>query len=146
MSDALLSQAEIDALLKELPSGGAEPVATLNIPDQNPINGGPFSVKEPQKKATDCAQDGAHHPNLDRILDIPLQIKVNLGQATRQVEDVISLVPGAIVEFDREVGEPVDIVLNGKLIARGEVVVVDEHFGVRIIQIISPQERVQKMA
>lgn len=149
MSDALLSQAEIDALLKELPSGGAEPGDPLSIPDrQKPVSGGPFSVRDwaPQKVITEPAQGGVPHPNLDRILDIPLQITVNLGQATRQVEEVISLVPGAIVEFDREVGEPVDIVLNGKLIARGEVVVVAEHFGVRIVQIISPQERVQKMA
>jgi len=86
------------------------------------------------------------HPNLERILDIPLQVKVTLGQGARSVKDVLNLMPGTIVEFERSVTEPVDITLNGKLIARGEVVVVEEHFGVRITQIISPQERVKKMA
>ncbi len=82
---------------------------------------------------------------MERILDIPLQVKVILGQGTRSVKDVLSLMPGAIVEFERNVAEPVDIMLNGKLIARGEVVVVEEHFGVRITQISSPLERVRKM-
>lgn len=134
MSSSLLSQAEIDALLSQIPS---------------PANGenqtGKTESTLPQQLASEKIVPPGSHPNLARILDIPLQVKVTLGQGPRSVKDVLNLMPGAIVEFERNVAEPVDITLNGKLIARGEVVVVEEHFGVRITQIISPLERVRKM-
>ncbi|MDW7651000.1 MAG: flagellar motor switch protein FliN [Bacillota bacterium] len=142
MSDALLSQEEIDALLKEMPTGQQEP--KLQPPEQPGSKPG-MSLRAAPRPAPATATMN-RHPNLERVLDIPLGITVNLGQTSRPIMDVVSLMPGAIVEFDRSVGDPVDIVLNGKLIARGEVVVIDEHFGVRITQIVSPQERVQKMA
>lgn len=135
MSSSLLSQAEIDALLAQIPS-------SVNGENQ----AGKTKSAQPQQPASEKVVPPGSHPNLERILDIPLQVKVTLGQGTRSVKDVLNLMPGAIVEFERNVAEPVDITLNGKLIARGEVVVVEEHFGVRITQIISPKERVRKMA
>ncbi|MBS3886885.1 MAG: flagellar motor switch protein FliN [Dethiobacter sp.] len=135
MSSSLLSQAEIDALLSQIPS-------SANGENQT----GKTESTLPQQLASEKIVPPGSHPNLARILDIPLQVKVTLGQGPRSVKDVLSLMPGAIVEFERNVAEPVDITLNGKLIARGEVVVVEEHFGVRITQIISPLERVRKMA
>ena len=80
--------------------------------------------------------------NIDLVVDIPLQITVELGRTTRRIKDILSLSPGAVVELDKLAGEAVDILVNGRLIARGEVVVIDENFGVRITDIVSPAERV----
>lgn len=79
--------------------------------------------------------------NLDLLLDIPLQVTVELGRTSQKVEDVLDLVPGSIVELDKLAGEPVDVLVNNKLVAKGEVVVIDENFGVRITDIISTTER-----
>ncbi|MFO7171548.1 MAG: flagellar motor switch protein FliN [Bacillota bacterium] len=79
--------------------------------------------------------------NLDLLLDVTLQVTVELGRTQRQIRDVLALAPGSVLELEKLAGEPVDVLVNGKLIARGEVVVIDEHFGVRITDIISPAER-----
>lgn len=134
MSDSLLSQAEIDALLQKTPDVQETSVKTHSAaPPVSPQGGSPQRTMQ-------------GHPKLERILEIPLQVNVVLGETNKVVSDVISLAPGAIVEFNRAVSEPVDILVNGKLIARGEVVVVDEHFGIRITHILSPQDRVRRLA
>ncbi|BDG59364.1 flagellar motor switch protein FliN [Caldinitratiruptor microaerophilus] len=79
--------------------------------------------------------------NLDLLLDVTLQVTVELGRTTKQIRDVLELGPGAVIELEKLAGEPVDVLVNGKRIARGEVVVVDEHFAVRITDIVSPVER-----
>lgn len=78
---------------------------------------------------------------VDLILDVALQVRVELGSTRMTVEDVLALSPGSVVELDRLAGEPVDIVINDRLIARGEVVVVEENFGVRVTEIISARNR-----
>lgn len=83
--------------------------------------------------------------NLDLLLDIPLQVTVELGRTKQKVEDILELVPGSIVELDKLAGEPVDVLVNNKLIAKGEVVVIDENFGVRITDIISTKERLMNL-
>lgn len=83
--------------------------------------------------------------NLNLLLDVPLQVTVELGRTKRQIKDILELSQGSIVELDRLAGEPVDILVNNKLIAKGEVVVIDENFGVRVTDIISQIERVQKL-
>jgi flagellar motor switch protein FliN/FliY len=83
---------------------------------------------------------------LDVILDIPLEVSVELGRMTMVVKDVIDLGTGSIVEVDKAAGDPVDVLVNGKLVARGEVVVIEDNFGVRITEILSPKERVTKLA
>lgn len=82
-----------------------------------------------------------HERGVDLILDITLQVRVELGSTRMTVEDVLNLAPGSVVELDRLAGEPVDIVINDRLIARGEVVVVEENFGVRVTEIVSPRHR-----
>jgi len=79
--------------------------------------------------------------NLDLLLDVPLEITVELGRANRRVRDVLNLGPGSIVELSKLAGEPVDLLVNGKLIAKGEVVVIDENFAVRIIEILAREDR-----
>lgn len=83
--------------------------------------------------------------NLDLLLDIPLQVTVELGRTTRSVKEILSLSSGSIIELDKLAGEPVDILVNKRLIAKGEVVVIDENFGVRVTDIISQSDRLKKL-
>ncbi|MDT0147124.1 flagellar motor switch phosphatase FliY [Priestia aryabhattai] len=83
--------------------------------------------------------------NLDMLLDIPLQVTVELGRTKRTVQEILALSSGAIIELDKLAGEPVDILINSKLIAKGEVVVIDENFGVRVTDIISQRDRINKL-
>jgi len=76
-------------------------------------------------------------PNISLIMDVPLQVTVELGRTRKLIRDILELVPGSIIELDKLAGEPVDVLVNGKLIAKGEVVVIDENFGVRITEIVS---------
>lgn len=83
--------------------------------------------------------------NLDMLLDIPLKVTVELGRTNRTIKDILELSAGSIVELDKLAGEPVDILVNQKLIAKGEVVVIDENFGVRLTDIISQSDRLMKL-
>lgn len=83
--------------------------------------------------------------NIGLIMDVPLQVTVELGRTRKLIRDILELSPGSVVELDKLAGEPVDILVNGKLIAKGEVVVIDENFGVRITDIISPLERASNL-
>ncbi len=84
--------------------------------------------------------------DLDFILDIPLQVSVELGRTTMIINDLLQLGQGSVVELSKLAGEPLEIFVNGKLLARGEAVVVNEKFGVRITDIISPFERVRQLS
>ncbi|RJQ12032.1 MAG: flagellar motor switch protein FliN [Dehalococcoidia bacterium] len=79
--------------------------------------------------------------SLDLIMDVAMRVTVEIGRSTMTVEDVLSLGPGSVVELNTLAGEPVDVLVNDQLIARGEVVVVDENFGVRVTEIVSPRRR-----
>ncbi|AJS59160.1 flagellar motor switch phosphatase FliY [Paenibacillus sp. IHBB 10380] len=83
--------------------------------------------------------------NLNLLMDIPLKVTVELGRTHKQIKDILELSQGSIVELDKLAGEPVDILVNNKLIAKGEVVVIDENFGVRVIDIVSQWDRIQKI-
>ena len=83
--------------------------------------------------------------NIGLILDVPLQVTVELGRTKKSIKDILELSNGSIVELDKLAGESVDIHVNGKLLAKGEVVVIDENFGVRITDIVSPEERAARL-
>ena len=83
--------------------------------------------------------------NLDVILDIPVTISMEIGRTKINIRNLLQLNQGSVVELDRMAGEPLDVVVNGTLIAHGEVVVVNEKFGIRLTDIISPAERVRKL-
>lgn len=87
----------------------------------------------------------AESKNLDMLLDIPLQVTVELGRTRRSVKEILELSAGSIIELDKLAGEPVDILVNNRLIAKGEVVVIDENFGVRVTDIISQSDRIKKL-
>ena len=83
--------------------------------------------------------------DFDLILDIPLEVRVELGRSKMLVNDLLQLGQGSIVELDKKVGELIDIYVSDKLLARGEVVVLEEKFGIRLTDIISPDERVKNL-
>lgn len=83
--------------------------------------------------------------NLNLLLDIPLKVTVELGRTHKVIKDILELSQGSIIELDKLAGEPVDILVNNKLIAKGEVVVIDENFGVRVTDIVNQWERIQKL-
>ncbi|WP_249414024.1 flagellar motor switch phosphatase FliY [Alteribacter keqinensis] len=83
--------------------------------------------------------------NLDMLLDIPLEVTVELGRTRRSIKDILELSQGSIIELDKLAGEPVDVLVNQKLIAKGEVVVIDENFGVRVTDIVSQHDRINKL-
>lgn len=97
-------------------------------------------------KVSEDLKDGAPQmKNLDFILDIPLQLTVELGRTKLLVKDVLQLNQGSVVELTKLAGEPLDVFVNSKLVARGEAVVVNEKFGIRLLDIVSPNERVDKV-
>ena len=83
--------------------------------------------------------------DVDLIIDIPLDVSVELGKVRMIVNDLLQLGQGSIIELNKPVGEPLEIYINNKLVARGEVVVLDEKFGIRVTDIISPLERVKSL-
>lgn len=114
---------------------------TYQMPPQQPVN-----VQQAQFanfEAQNITQAEAR--NLNMLLDIPLQVAVELGRTKRSVKEILELSGGSIIELDKLAGEPVDILVNNRLIAKGEVVVIDENFGVRITDILSQADRLNNL-
>jgi len=83
--------------------------------------------------------------NLDLVLDIPVDVSLRVGSTDISIRDLVSLVEGSVIALDQDAGEPMDVHVNGTLIAHGEIVVVDEQYGVRLTDVVSPAERVEKL-
>lgn len=124
-SAALAPEPRSQAPKKEKPEVNVQPLAFSNF-DESP-------------------QGGHDSRNIDLLLDIPLNVTVELGRTHRLIKDILALVPGTVVELDKLAGEPVDILINNKPIAKGEVVVIDENFGVRITEITNKRERLKNL-
>lgn len=88
---------------------------------------------------------GGTHNDIDFILDIPVQLTVELGRTKIAIKNLLQLAQGSVVELDGLAGEPMDVLVNGCLIAQGEVVVVNDKFGIRLTDIITPSERIRKL-
>lgn len=88
---------------------------------------------------------GKEDMNLDVILDVPVTMSLEIGRSQISIRNLLQLNQGSVIELDRLAGEPLDVLVNGTLIAHGEVVVVNEKFGIRLTDIISPAERVKKL-
>jgi flagellar motor switch protein FliN len=82
---------------------------------------------------------------LDLLLDVPLDVTVELGRSRMSIQELLALSPGSVIELDKVAGEPLDIVVNDRLIARGEAVVVNDKFGIRITDIVSKAERIARL-
>ncbi|MEE9259333.1 MAG: flagellar motor switch protein FliN [Nitrospinaceae bacterium] len=109
--------------------------------DTEDLEGEEEGEEEGKKEA-----DQLDHKSLDLILDIPLTVTVELGRSKMLINDLLQLGQGSVVELTKLVGEPLEVLVNQKLVARGEVVVVNEKFGVRLTDIVTPMERVQSLS
>ncbi|MCH9695715.1 MAG: flagellar motor switch protein FliN [Gammaproteobacteria bacterium] len=92
------------------------------------------------------ADDGSRADvNLDLVLDIPVEVSLRVGSTDISIRDLVSLVEGSVVALDRDAGEPMDVLVNGTLIAHGEIVIVDDQYGVRLTDVVSPAERIEQL-
>lgn len=105
----------------------------------------PTSVQPVQFAPLQSGQVSGQPTNLGLILDVPLQVSVELGKAKKTIKEILEMGPGSVIELDRLAGEPVDMIVNGKLIAKCEVVVINETFGIRITDIVNPAERIKTL-
>ena len=96
-------------------------------------------------KPLDSSASSGTMRDLEMIMDIPVKLTVELGRTRITIKQLLELAQGSVIELDGLAGEPMDILINGYLIAQGEVVVVDDKYGIRITEIITPSERVQKL-
>jgi flagellar motor switch protein FliN/FliY len=99
-------------------------------------------MAEETPNTTDSAAQGRR---LELLLDVPLDLSVELGRARMSIQDLLNLSPGSVIELDKIAGEALDILINGRLVARGEAVVVNDKFGIRISDIVSPSERIARL-
>ncbi|MCY7754514.1 flagellar motor switch phosphatase FliY [Bacillus haynesii] len=136
---------------KPAPSPSPAPAQTQRQ-EPAPKRQGTAKVSEPVQVAPAEFQSFApqteaqpHLQNLDMLMDIPLSVTVELGRTNRSVKEVLELSTGSIIELDKLAGEPVDILVNQRVVAKGEVVVIDENFGVRVTDILSQAERISKL-
>jgi len=83
--------------------------------------------------------------NLDLVLDIPVDVSLRVGSTDISIRDLVSLVEGSVIALDQDAGEAMDVLVNGTLIAHGEIVVVDDQYGVRLTDVVSPVERIEKL-
>jgi len=134
------SSAVADTSLSSLGIGGGAPAASATSPAPASAPAAAPAAPAPMVSGV-FASTG--NKALDLLMDIELPIVIELGRTQMSLKRILELGPGAIVEMDRLAGEPVDILINGKVVARGEVVVVDENFGVRIISLVTPEERIK---
>jgi len=110
--------------------------ATPGTPEQS------FSPEELENSA---AAEPAADINLDLVLEVPVRVSLQVGSTDITIRDLVQLVEGSVVALDREASEPLDVLINGTLIAHGEIVVVDGAFGVRLTDVVSPAERIRNL-
>lgn len=115
-------------------------INTKNVLKDEGVKVQPILLKELQEETTTGEKE-----NINLILDVPLQVTVELGRTRKQIREILQFGAGTVIELDKLAGEPVDILVNGKFIAKGEVVVIDESFGVRITDIVHPAKRLSSI-
>lgn len=141
-----MDQEEIDAIMKGA-LNNAQKDSEFQMEDNEKSD---ENVEQEIKEETPIEQKNMFSQqisgtNIEILLDIPLEVSVELGRTKMIIKDLIQLGPGSIIELDKLIGEPVDLLVNDNLIARGEVVVFDENFGVRITDIVTPAERLKSL-
>jgi flagellar motor switch protein FliN/FliY len=123
----------------------AEPKEEKVMPEEPEVKTPAKKVKTVEFEAIKPQPVNGSQGNMGLLLDVPMRITVELGRAEMQLREVLALSKGQVIQLDKLAGEPVDVYVNGKLIAKGEVVVMDENFGVKITNIITPQERMENL-
>ena len=112
-------------------------------PDGSGVEAAPVTFGPLEEKGV--APEEGQKENLSILLDVPVTVSAEIGKTTLPLEKILSLGPGAVVELDKKSEEPIDVRVNGKLIAMGEVVVVDDSYGIRITQVVDPAARIESL-
>ncbi len=133
MSAGELSQQEIDALLNR----AAERARRASEAHRAAPSGAAGQGEDAATHVLPDAPAGAQRGVFDDLLDIPLDVRIRLGEAEMTIEEVVSLRDGSVVELDRAPGDPVDVLVNDRVVARGEIVVVDDRFTVRVTEMVA---------
>ncbi len=131
------------------PEEGKTPAEEGQKPDASGENGEKVKASSVELSPVTEAKNGVQPPdkdlNLKMILDVPVDIRVELGSTSLSIGKIMKLASGSIIALDRAVGSPADIIVNGKLIGQGDVVVVDDNFGIRITRLVGPEERLESL-
>ncbi|MCB1195580.1 flagellar motor switch protein FliN [bacterium] len=140
-----LGQSDIDALLKNHDKKTSAP-STVSQPAVTGAQKNDIAVARPlsYSQLGESTFSGGSN-NIDLILDVGVELTVELGRKNMLIKDILDIGAGSVIELNRLAGEPVDLLINNKLLARGEVVVVNENFGIRIIDIIGPEQRIKNL-
>lgn len=128
-----------------------EPTDTSDAPEEAQAETPAAEAGEEQKYAPDSLSDNAPSPasadvNLDLILDVNVTLALHVGSTDITIRDLVNLAEGSVVALDRSAGEALDVMVNGTLVAHGEIVVVDGQFGVRLTDVVSPAERIETLS
>lgn len=138
------AQADVDAAMAAAAAGGSS--SEPRTPEWLGGGGDPTSAHPMQpEEFAESAPSGVDAVNLDMVLDVPVTISMEIGRTKIPIRNLLQLNQGSVVELDRLAGEPLNVLVNGTLIAHGEVVVVNEKFGIRLTDVISPSERIRKI-
>lgn len=132
------AEAAMMAMLEDLPQESAQA-------DVNDIEFGQAAVSKAEFQHLSEPASKPPKRNIDLLMDVNLPIAIELGRTKMSISDILALGPGSVVELNKLAGEPVDLLVNQKIVARGEVVVIDENFGVRITQLMTPEERLKSL-
>lgn len=131
------AEAKMMAMLDELPADDSRPhPQDINIE-------GTHRVAQAQFQQLGESAGTGESRNIELLMDVSLPITIELGRTKMPISEILTLGPGSVVELNKLAGEPVDLMVNQKIVAKGEVVVIDENFGVRITQLITPEERLK---
>ena len=133
------------AALSESGDGSQDDIDALLAADAAKSSGSRLAMEEFGASPRGNEHVSLDGPNLDVILDIPVTISMEVGSTDINIRNLLQLNQGSVIELDRLAGEPLDVLVNGTLIAHGEVVVVNEKFGIRLTDVISPSERIKKL-
>ncbi|CAI8764063.1 flagellar motor switch protein FliN [Pseudomonas soli] len=133
------------AALEETGDAGQSDIDALLAADAAGSGAGRLPMEEFASSPKPNEHVSLEGPNLDVILDIPVSISMEVGSTEISIRNLLQLNQGSVIELDRLAGEPLDVLVNGTLIAHGEVVVVNEKFGIRLTDVISPSERIKKL-
>ena len=137
-------EAELGELAGELDQAALEELLLEEAPPAH-MRGEPLIEEIELETLLPFDGDPAADTDIGLLLEVPLSISVELGRTSLTIRELLALGQGSILQLDRHAGEPVDVLVNGKRLARGEVVVIDEDFGIRVTEVVTPEERISGM-
>jgi flagellar motor switch protein FliN/FliY len=142
--DETMVEAELGGIAGEIDQAALEELLLEEAPAAS-MTSGPLIQEIELEQLLPFDGDPESDTDIGLLLEVPLSISVELGRTSLTIRELLALGQGSILQLDRHAGEPVDVLVNGKRLARGEVVVIDEDFGIRVTEVVTPEERISGM-